>query len=91
MRVELRPSLASHVRLQIDPVTSEPVLLSPENILTLNETSHDILTRCDGSKSVQSIIEELASEYDTTAPSLSVDVIQFLGELQQEKLIILLP
>jgi len=91
MRVEMRPVLASHVRLQFDPVTREPVLLSPENIVTLNETSHEILARCDGRKSVQAIIEELALDYDTPVPSLTVDVIQFLAELHQEKLIILMP
>ncbi len=43
-----RASLAKGVRLQIDSTTGKSVLLYPEGIVELNETAHEILSRCDG-------------------------------------------
>ena len=58
-----RPSLAKGVRLQIDSTTGKNVLLFPEGIVELNETAHEILSRCDG-RTLGEIICELAEEYE---------------------------
>ena len=58
-----RPSLAKGVRLQIDSTTGKNVLLYPEGIVELNETAHEILSRCDG-RTLGEIIGELAEEYE---------------------------
>ncbi len=58
-----RPSLAKGVRLQIDSTTGKNVLLYPEGIVELNETAHEILSRCDG-RTLGEIICELAEEYE---------------------------
>ena len=43
-----QPRLTNGVRLQTDSVTGKSVLLYPEGIIELNETAHEILSRCDG-------------------------------------------
>ena len=58
-----RPSLAKGVRLQIDSTTGKNVLLYPEGIVELNETAHEILSRCDG-RTLREIVCELAEEYE---------------------------
>ena len=58
-----RPSLAKGVRLQIDSATGKSVLLYPEGIVELNETAHEILSRCDG-RTLGEIVCELAEEYE---------------------------
>ena len=89
MKPDARPILAPHVRLQIDRLTGEPVLLSPESILALNATSHAIVTRCDGERSVEEMIAELALEYEAPTDALREDVTGFLTELHQKKLLVL--
>ncbi len=56
-----RPRLAKGVRLQSDSVTGKRVLLFPEGIVELNETAHEILSRCDG-QMLNEIVHALAEE-----------------------------
>ena len=81
-----RPSLAKGVRLEIDSVTRKSVLLYPEAIVELNETAHEILSRCDG-RTLWEIISELADEYDADPNALAADVRDTLSDLQRRKLI----
>jgi pyrroloquinoline quinone biosynthesis protein D len=80
------PSLAKGVRLQIDSTTRKSVLLYPEGVVELNETAHEILSRCDG-RTVGAIVCELAEEYEADSNALAADVREILADLQQRKLI----
>ena len=81
-----RPTLPKGVRLEIDSTTSKSVLLYPEGIVELNETAHEILSRCDG-RTLREIISELAEEYEADSKALAADVRETLADLQQRKLI----
>jgi pyrroloquinoline quinone biosynthesis protein D len=81
-----QPRLAKGVRLQRDSATGKSVLLFPEGIVELNETAHEILTRCDG-RTLGEIVQALAEDYDANPAALSADVCQTLADLQQRKLI----
>jgi pyrroloquinoline quinone biosynthesis protein D len=81
-----RPSLAKGVRLEIDSTTHKSVLLYPEGIVEVNETAHEILSRCDG-RTLCEIISELAEEYEADSDALAADVRDTLSDLQRRKLI----
>jgi pyrroloquinoline quinone biosynthesis protein D len=81
-----RPRLTNGVRLQTDSVTGKRVLLYPEGIIELNETAHEILSRCDG-RTLDEIVQALAKEYDADLAALSTDVRETLADLQQRKII----
>jgi pyrroloquinoline quinone biosynthesis protein D len=81
-----RPSLAKGVRLQIDSTTGNNVLLYPEGIVELNETAHEILSRCDG-QTLADIVQALAEEYDVDSNALAADVRDTLTDLQRRKLV----
>lgn len=87
--LRLRPALAPAVRLQKDPITSEPVLLFPEGLLILNPTAHEIVARCDGTATIETIVSALAEEYDVRPDRLSQDVQVCLEDLRARKLIVL--
>ena len=81
-----RPSLTKGVRLQLDATTGKNVLLYPEGIVELNETAHEILSRCDG-RTVGEIVHALAEEYEADTAALAADVRETVTGLQQRKLI----
>jgi pyrroloquinoline quinone biosynthesis protein D len=81
-----RPNLAKGVRLQMDSATGKSVLLYPEGIVELNETAHEILSRCDG-RTLGEIIYALAKEYETDSAAVAADVRETLADLRQRKLI----
>ena len=81
-----RPTLTQGVRLQIDSATGKNVLLYPEGIVELNDTAHEIVSRCDGRTLVE-IVQALAEEYETDAAALAADVRETLTDLQHRKLV----
>lgn len=81
-----QPRLAKGVRLQSDSATRKTVLLFPEGVVELNETAHEILTRCDG-RTVSEIVQALAEEYDADLAALATDVRETLADLQRRRLI----
>ena len=59
-----RPKLAGHARLHIDPVTRRPLLLYPEGVLELEETTAAILSLCQGNSTVADITSRLVERYE---------------------------
>jgi pyrroloquinoline quinone biosynthesis protein D len=86
-----RPALAKHVRLRMDPLTGEPVLLYPEGLVELNATAHEVLIRCDGNMSLTAIIEALAAEYEAPADELRGDVLDCVAQLHARNLVVFAP
>ena len=83
-----RPQLAPHVRLQIDTVSGEPVLLYPEGILILNSTAHEIVRHCNGQISIAELIHLLAGEFEVDEDVLRHDVQENLEYLRQRNLLL---
>ena len=81
-----RPTLAQGVRLQIDSASGKSVLLYPEGIVELNDTAHEILSRCDG-RTLGDIVQALAEEYEADTAALAADVREILTALQHRKLV----
>jgi pyrroloquinoline quinone biosynthesis protein D len=86
--IDRRPALAPGVRLQIDTITGEPVLLHPEGIMTLNSTAHEIVRRCEGGATVEAISTALAAEYAVSRDELDGDILECLEDLRRRRLIV---
>jgi pyrroloquinoline quinone biosynthesis protein D len=82
-----RPCLAKRVRLQIDPVTGDPVLLNQEAVIVINRAGYEILERCDGTRTLPQIIEELEKQYAIVKATLTQDVSQYVKKLNQKGLL----
>jgi coenzyme PQQ biosynthesis protein PqqD len=84
---ESRPRLASKARLRFDRKSSRYMLLYPERGLVLNPTAADVLQRCDGLRTVGSIVEELAQQYGHEVPSVKREVMTFLQTMADRGLV----
>jgi pyrroloquinoline quinone biosynthesis protein D len=82
----VQPRLTKGVRFQTDSTTGKSVLLFPEGIIELNETAHEILSRCDG-RTLGEIVRALAEEYDMDPAALASDVRETLADLRQRNLL----
>ncbi|HUD49298.1 MAG TPA: pyrroloquinoline quinone biosynthesis peptide chaperone PqqD [Candidatus Baltobacteraceae bacterium] len=87
MDPQSRPMLARGVRIRNDPITGEPVLLFPEGVLPLDATAHDIISRCSGESTVESIVQSLAEEYEIGIDTVRGDVCECLVQLRDRMLI----
>jgi len=82
-----RPRLPKRVRLQIDPVSEKPVLLIQEAVLLLNRTGYEILLRCDGTRTLSEIIEDLGNQYPIGNATLSFEILHYAKSLSQKGLL----
>lgn len=71
------PRVAGHFRLQWEEVQKAWVLLYPEGMVKLNGSAGEIMSRLDGSKTVQAVVAELEQAFDTQG--LAPDVLDFLA------------
>lgn len=54
----------------------------------LDEVSGRVWDLCDGSHSVSAMVAALCQEYDAPAEDVQEDVLAFLGEMAEEKLVV---
>ncbi len=81
------PVLPRHVRMQRDRVSDAFVLLYPEGALELDASGRAVLERCDGTRSLQQIVGELAAHFEANEDMVAADVRKFLTALGARKLI----
>jgi pyrroloquinoline quinone biosynthesis protein D len=83
-----RPRLAPGVRLHFDTTRDAWVLLAPERVIELEGPARDILQRCDGGRTVDQIIDALATIYTAERVEIAGDVIDMLAELMAKRMLV---
>jgi pyrroloquinoline quinone biosynthesis protein D len=83
-----RPKLAPGVRLHFDTTRQAWVLLGTERVIETEGPASDILRRCDGSRTVCEIIDELAVLYTADRAEIAVDVNDMLAELATKRMVV---
>ena len=76
-----RPVLPRHARLKFDETRQVWVILAPERVLAPDEIAVEVLQLCDGVRSVEAIIDQLAVKYAADRGAISADVIAMLQDL----------
>jgi pyrroloquinoline quinone biosynthesis protein D len=81
-----RPKLAAGVRLHRDKVREQDVLLFPEGALVLNDTAVEVLTLCDGERSLDEIAAVLGERYE--GADVKDDVSELLDGIGERGLVV---
>ena len=76
-----RPVLPRHARLKFDETRQVWVILAPERVLAPDEIAVEVLQLCDGVRSVEAMIDQLAEKYTADRGAIAVDVIAMLQDL----------
>ena len=83
-----RPKLAPGVRLYFDKIRNAWVLLCPERVIEAEGPASEILRRCDGSRTVDEIVDELAVVFTADRAVIAGDVTDLLAELKAKRLLL---
>jgi pyrroloquinoline quinone biosynthesis protein D len=83
-----RPRLAPGVRLHFDKTREAWVLLGPERVIEAEGPAPEILKRCDGTRTVDQVIDELAALYTADRTEIAGDVTDMLGELVTKRMLV---
>lgn len=73
------PRINSHFRFQWEEAQQSFVLLYPEGMVKLNHSAGEILSCCDGSKSIGAIVAQLNEKFPD-AEGLEADVREFVSD-----------
>lgn len=87
IQADARPRLPRGVRLHHDRQRDAWVLLAPETLFGLNQSSLEILRRCDGQRSLDELVAELATLFGAPPERLEPDVRALLGRLHAMRLL----
>ncbi len=84
LTAESRPVLRRYARVQFDDVRQRSVLQYPEGALFLNDTAAEILSLCDGTRTVADIAAALGAKYES---DVLADVTGYLSRLAERELL----
>jgi coenzyme PQQ biosynthesis protein PqqD len=83
-----RPRLAPGVRLHFDKTRNAWVLLCPEKVIEAEGPASEILRRCDGTRTLDAIIDELAVVFAADRSVIALDVTEMLTEMAGKGLLV---
>ena len=78
---ETKPGLPAHIKLRHDAGRGRWHVLAPERVFEPDPIAVEILKRCDGQTTVQTIAEVFAKEYNAPLQDILADTISMLQEL----------
>ncbi|QIG48401.1 pyrroloquinoline quinone biosynthesis peptide chaperone PqqD [Nordella sp. HKS 07] len=81
------PRLPRGVRLRYDDVRAQWMLLAPERILKPDGIALEILKRCDGKATLDTIIDDLARSFNAERGEIALDVREFLNGLAAKRML----
>ena len=82
-----KPRLAPGVRLHFDVKRGAWVLLGPERVIEMEGPASEILSRCDGTRTLDQIVDELAAQFSAERAVIAADVADLLAELRAKRLV----
>jgi pyrroloquinoline quinone biosynthesis protein D len=82
-----KPRLPRGVRLSKDEARGGFVLLAPERVVRADPVAAAILQRCDGSRTLVEIIDDLCVTYKGERSRIETDVRNLLADLSAKKML----
>jgi pyrroloquinoline quinone biosynthesis protein D len=83
------PAFRRGVKFRFDPVRDAWVVLAPERLFVPDEQAAEILKLVDGKRSVDAIVDELASRFDAPRAMIAADVGEMLRDLAEKGALVL--
>ena len=82
------PEFAAKVRLKFDRHAKKYMLIYPERGLELNESAATIALKCDGTRAIDMIVDEIIGEHvGAVRETVKRDVVEFVTELRNRGLL----
>jgi len=79
-----KPALPNHIKLRHDAGRGRWHVLAPERVFEPDPISVEILKRCDGATTVETIAADLAKDYNAPLDEILADTISMLQELSDK-------
>ena len=87
-RLHEKPSLAPKARVRFDVRNDTHFLLYPERALELRGSAPDLVLRCQGDRTLEEVICDVAAEQGASFAEAAKEALPFFAELERRGLLL---
>ena len=83
------PKLPRHAKLRFDKARDKWIILAPERVFELDQVAYEVISRCDGERSVEQVIDGLCEKFDQVCRDvIMTDVTSMLQDLADKGFVV---
>ena len=81
--------LPRHAKLRFDKARDKWIILAPERVFELDEIAYEVISRCDGERTVTDVVNELCLKFDQVEREVIMnDVVGMLQNLADKGFVV---
>ena len=86
---EIVLKLPRHAKLRFDKPRDKWIILAPERVFELDEIAYEVISRCDGERTVTDVVNELCLKFDQVEREVIMnDVVGMLQNLADKGFVV---
>ena len=86
---EIILKLPRHAKLRFDKARDKWIILAPERVFELDEIAYEVISRCDGERTVTDVVDELCLKFDQVEREVIMnDVVGMLQNLADKGFVV---
>ena len=86
---EIILKLPLHAKLRFDKARDKWIILAPERVFELDEIAYEVISRCDGERTVTDVVNELCLKFDQVEREVIMnDVVGMLQNLADKGFVV---
>ena len=83
------PKLPRHAKLRFDKARDKWIILAPERVFELDQVAYEVISRCEGDRSVEQVIYGLCEKFDQLCRDvIMTDVTNMLQDLADKGFVV---
>jgi len=81
--------LPRHAKLRFDKARDKWIILAPERVFELDEVAYEVISRCDGERSIEQVVDSLSEKFDQVSSDvIRTDVTSMLQNLADKGFVV---
>ena len=86
---EIILKLPRHAKLRFDKARDKWIILAPERVFEVDEIAYEVISRCDGERTVTDVVNELCLKFDQVEREVIMnDVVGMLQNLADKGFVV---
>jgi len=83
------PKLPRHAKLRFDKARDKWIILAPERVFELDDIAYEVISRCNGDRSVGHVVDELCEKFEQVSRDVILgDVTSMLQNLADKGFVV---
>ena len=85
---DMTPRLPRHAKLRFDKPRDQWIILAPERVFELDQIAYEIVSLCDGERTVAILVDALAEKFEAPRDVIQKDVVTMLQGLADKGFVV---